>query len=110
MADIDITREHALGLAGARKAAETMIGHLGKRFGLAGDWEGDTLHFERPGVTGALTVTARNLHLTVALGFLLKAMRPSIERAVEGELDQLLARTGAATAKKASKTPKKGAP
>jgi putative polyhydroxyalkanoate system protein len=108
MADIDIRREHPLGLKGARKAAETMAAHLGQRFGLSGDWEGDTLHFERPGVTGALTVTERDLHLTVALGFLLKALRPSIERAVQGELEALLAKAPAATAKKAPKPPRKG--
>jgi putative polyhydroxyalkanoic acid system protein len=36
-------------------------------------------------------VDERNLHLTVSLGFLLKAMRGSIEGAVLRELDTLFA-------------------
>ena len=34
MADIDITRIHALGLAEARTAAERMEAHLGKKLSL----------------------------------------------------------------------------
>lgn len=106
MADIDISREHALGLKGARAAADKMALHLGQRFGLRGDWDGDTLHFDRPGVTGTLTVTAADLRLTVVLGFLLKALRPSIERAVMEELDELLA--AAPKSKTGPKPRKKG--
>lgn len=120
MADIDLKRAHGLGLAAARVAAEKLGADLGKKFGLSGDWEGNTLHFERPGVKGALTVHDKDVHLTVGLGFLLKAMRPSIERAVVAEMDQLFAKLpGAAKAaskaapkaaksKTASKHPKKG--
>ena len=57
MAEIDITRAHTLGLAEARTAAERMEGHLGRKFGLKGFWDGDTLHFERPGVRGSLALT-----------------------------------------------------
>jgi len=89
MADIDITRTHTLGLAEARTAAESMEGHLGKKFGLKGSWDGDTLHFERPGVTGSLALTRDKLHLRIALGFMLRAMKGSIEKAVLHELDTL---------------------
>ncbi len=91
MADIDIRREHDLGLAAARVAAERMAEHLGRRFDLKGSWSGNTLSFSRPGVTGSLAIAAGHLHLTVALGFLLKALRGSIERAVHEELDELFA-------------------
>ena len=89
MADIDITRTHTLGLAEARTAAERMEGHLGKKFGLKGSWDGNTLHFERPGVAGSLALTRDKLHLRIALGFMLGAMRGSIEKAVVHELDTL---------------------
>ena len=49
------------------------------------------LHFERPGVTGSLTVGPRDLHLSIALGFLLKAMKGSIEQTIHHELDALFA-------------------
>jgi putative polyhydroxyalkanoate system protein len=89
MADIDIKRAHNLGLKGARAAADKMAEHLGRRFDLQGDWEGNVLRFQRPGVTGSLAIGDQELRLSVALGFLLKAMKPSIEKAVEHELDSL---------------------
>ena len=91
MADIDVRRVHGLGMAAARTAAERMAEDLGRKFDLRGGWEGDVLHFERPGVTGSLAITARDLHLSVSLGFLLRAMKGSIERAVLEELDTLFA-------------------
>ena len=117
MADIDIKRAHHLGLMAARAAADKMAEHLGSKFGLEGDWEGNTLAFERPGVSGTLAIDERDLRLVVNLGFLLKAMKPSIEKAVEQQLDALFARPQPApkaepkaakpTAKKAAPRPKK---
>ena len=90
MADIDIRRAHNLGHAAARAAADRMAERLGRKFDLKGDWDGDVLRFERPGVTGSLTVGPKDLHLSVALGFLLKAMRGSIEQAIQHELEAAL--------------------
>ena len=90
MADIDLRRTHDLGLAKARAAADRMAEDLGRRFDLKGTWDGDVMRFERPGVRGALVVGADSLHLTISLGFLLKAMRGSIERAVAEQLDGLV--------------------
>lgn len=115
MADIDIHRVHNLGLKSARAAADRMAEHLGTKFGLRGAWEGQTLRFERPGVTGSLAITDKDLHLIVSLGFLLKAMKGSIEGAVVQELDRLFAKAktepakSAAKAKKAPPPRKKGA-
>jgi putative polyhydroxyalkanoate system protein len=92
VADIDLRRHHGLGLAGARAAAEGMLEHLSRRFGLQGAWHGNVLEFERPGLKGALALTAKELHLTVTLGFLLSAMKAPLERAVTDELDQLFSR------------------
>ena len=89
MADIDITRVHNLGLGAARAAAERMEAQLGRKFDLKGGWTGNVLNFERPGVSGSLRITDKDLHLSVALGFLLKAMKGSIEKAVVHELDTL---------------------
>lgn len=98
MADIDVKRVHNLGMKAARHAADEMAADLGKKFGLSGGWTGNTLHFDRPGVTGALALTDKDLHLTVKLGFLLKALRGSIDRAVHEELDTLFAKKAGAVA------------
>ena len=92
MADIDLKRPHDLGLKAARVAADKMAEDLGKKFGLSGGWTGNTHHFDRPGVTGSLHITEQDLHLTVKLGFLLKAMRGPLEAAIVRELDTLFAK------------------
>jgi putative polyhydroxyalkanoate system protein len=102
MADIDIRRSHDLGLKAARKAADQMAEDLGRKFGLTGGWTGNTHHFDRPGVAGSLHLTEKDLHLTVKLGFLLKAMRGPLEAAIVRELDQLFARHATAGAAKES--------
>lgn len=91
MADIDIKRAHNLGMKAAREAADRMAEDLGRKFGLSGGWTGSTHHFDRPGVTGSLHLTDKDLHLTVKLGFLLKAMRGPLEAAIVRELDSLFA-------------------
>jgi len=114
VADIDVHRVHNLGLKAARAAADRMAEHLGRKFDLRGAWEGNTLRFERPGVTGSLAITDKDLRLAVSLGFLLKAMKGSIERAIVEQLDTLFAEKAAkpAPAAKPKKAPpprKKGA-
>jgi putative polyhydroxyalkanoate system protein len=93
MADIDITRAHTLGLEGARAAARSMQAELQRKFGLTAAWKGDTLHFERPGLSGTFTVGAQSVHLSVTLGFMLKAMKASIESSVRHELDSVFSGT-----------------
>jgi putative polyhydroxyalkanoate system protein len=89
MADIEVSRAHGLGLAGAREAADRMMESLEERFGLRGAWDGNVLRFERPGVSGHLAIDEGKLHLAVTLGFLLRAMRGSIQAEVIRELDRL---------------------
>ena len=117
MADIEIHRAHNLGMKAARAAADKMADQLGRKFDLKGDWTGNVLRFERPGVSGSLTVGEKDVSLSVALGFLLKAMKGSIESAVRHEMDKLFAEKaqtphkpeGAAPKpKKAAPRPKKG--
>jgi putative polyhydroxyalkanoate system protein len=107
--DIDLQRAHDLGIEGARAAAERIAAELARRFELRREWNGDVLLFERPGVTGSLAITARDVHLTVTLGMLLKAMRSSIEQAAAAQLDALLARAAPAKRVRPSKSPRKRA-
>ncbi len=109
MADIELKRTHHLGLKGARDAADKMADKLGKQFNLSGDWEGNTLHFDRPGVNGSLKVSDKDMHLQVTLGFLLKAMKGPIEKAVHEQLDKVLDEAKSAPAKVAEKAPAKAA-
>jgi putative polyhydroxyalkanoate system protein len=114
MADIEVHRRHEIGLAAARRAAEQLLSDLARKFDLRGSWQGDTLRFERPGVSGFVALTERDLRVSISLGLLLKAMKASIEKVVLQELDTLFAKHAGAkpparppTAKRPAKRPKK---
>ena len=109
MADIRIHRKHSLGLAKARDVAWQWAEEVEKKFDmectvLEGETS-DTVEFTRSGVNGRLIVAADHFDLDARLGFLLGAFSKTIESEIEKNLDELLARSGKAAAKKAA--PKK---
>jgi putative polyhydroxyalkanoate system protein len=106
MPDIHIVRPHQFPPKEARAKAEEMTEHLGQKFGLKGNWAGDKLVFTGPGVNGVFTLKKDSLELEVTLGFLLKAMRGNLEKAVNSELDKLFAASAPAPAKKVAAAPK----
>lgn len=108
MPDIKIHREHALGLAKARKIALKWAEDAEKKFDmectiLEGETS-DTVEFKRSGVNGQLIVAPDHFDLTAKLGFLLGAFSKTIESEIEKNLDALLAGSKAA---KPARNPKK---
>ena len=101
MSDIKIRRTHTLSHDKARSAAEKMAARLKKEFDLDYEWDGDVLVFERSGVNGELTVAPKHVEMEVKLGFLLKMMKPTIEKHINENLDQIFAEQGKAKTKKA---------
>jgi putative polyhydroxyalkanoate system protein len=102
--DIRIHRDHALGLAKARKVAWKWAEDAESRFDmectvLEGETS-DTVEFTRTGVKGRLIVAADHFDLEAKLGFLLGAFSKTIENEITKNLDDLLA--GRAPAKKAA--------
>jgi putative polyhydroxyalkanoate system protein len=105
MPDIHIHRTHALGLTKARKVALQWAEDVEKSFDmectiLEGETS-DTVEFTRAGVKGELIVAANHFELDAKLGFLLGAFSKTIEAEIERNLDALLAKSAAASAKKA---------
>ena len=88
MSHIDILHPHSLPAQKARKAVEEVAVKLGEKFGLSYRWEGDTLHFMRSGVDGHIALEPDLLHVTAKLGFLLSAMKGSIEHEIRRYLDE----------------------
>ncbi|MDA0188903.1 MAG: polyhydroxyalkanoic acid system family protein [Proteobacteria bacterium] len=88
MSDIVISRQHEKSLADARQAAERLAVKLKGKFDLAYAWEGDTLRFTRPGVSGELMLQEKEATLRIRLGFLLNAVRPAVEREVHRYFDE----------------------
>ena len=90
MPSIDIRRKHGKTHAEARAIVEKTADSMTKKFGVASEWDGDTLHFKRSGVNGSIEVTATEVIVHAQLGLLLGAMKPVIEREIEGQLDKRL--------------------
>ncbi len=72
----------------ARVAAEHIARDLEQEYNLDWEWEGNTLNFERPGVTGRITVSRREVEIVISLGFLLMGLRRDIDREIHEYCDQ----------------------
>jgi putative polyhydroxyalkanoate system protein len=93
--DIHIVRTHLLGLGGARQLAEHWIRDAERSHGMQCVREPGTAQdrvvFQQAGVQGVLTVTPERFELTAELGFLYRGFKDNISRAIESQLDNLLA-------------------
>ena len=100
MPDIQIKREHALGLAEARKIAFKWAEMAEEKFDMECTYEEgktqDLVSFTRSGVDGTLEVTKDHFSLHAKLGFLLGAFKGKIESEIVKNLDDLLAKKPAA--------------
>ena len=79
MASIDITHRHSLPPEAARRAVEEAVIKLGQKVGVDYRWEGDTLHFQRQGVEGRITMAPGQVHVAATLGLLFSALKGTVE-------------------------------
>ena len=82
MADINIVHEHKLTPKKAREAAQKVADAIAEEYGLACEWEGDVLHFERSGVQGQMTLEKKKVEMFIRLGFMMSAFSSTIEAKV----------------------------
>jgi putative polyhydroxyalkanoate system protein len=95
LADIRIVREHGLGLHRARQLArrwaEVAETKLEAQCVYQRGETHDVVRFRRPGASGELRVGAERFELDAKLGLLLGVLKPTIEREIAKNLDELLA-------------------
>ncbi|HJU21476.1 MAG TPA: polyhydroxyalkanoic acid system family protein [Casimicrobiaceae bacterium] len=89
MATIRIDRPHHRSQDEAKALADQLAHDFETRFALKWRWEGDDVHFTRPGVSGRMHVGETNIVLDLHLGLLLAPLKPAIERQVNAKLDAL---------------------
>ena len=63
----------------AQKAADELASDLAEKFEINYGWEGDHIHFERPGVHGMITVRESEIKIKATLGLMLIFLKPLIE-------------------------------
>ena len=88
MPSIDISRPHSLSIAAAKKAVDRVAAHIAEKFEVDSAWQGNTLVFRRSGVDGHIQVEAKKVRVTVELGFLLLAIRGTVEREIRRYLEE----------------------
>ena len=91
MPTIDIRRPHQLPIAEARARVEQVAARMREKFGLAGEWQGDTLHISRPGVTGSIAVEPAAIQVQARLGMMLTPLKGVVEQEIRHKLDELFA-------------------
>ncbi|MBK7400443.1 MAG: polyhydroxyalkanoic acid system family protein [Myxococcales bacterium] len=95
MADISISRNHALGKDVARQKAESLATKLQDKLGIEWSWKADAIHFEAKGgvakgAKGTVAVTDSTIKVEVGLTFALKLMKGTIESKINDKLDEAL--------------------
>jgi putative polyhydroxyalkanoate system protein len=88
MPSIDIQRPHSLPLPEARAVVEKVAARMHEKFDIAGRWEGDTLHFTRPGVNGQIAVGSDVIRVHAELGMLLSPLKGMVEQEIRRKLDE----------------------
>ena len=71
----------------AQKAADELAGDLAQKFEINYGWEGDHIHFERPGVNGQITVRENEIRIRARLGLMLIFLKPVIEEEITQYLE-----------------------
>lgn len=86
MANIDIAARHAMSLEDAQHAANELAEDLSEKFEIDYGWEGDFIHFERPGADGSIEINAEIIHIQARLGLLFSFMKGKIEEEIRDYL------------------------
>ena len=88
MPSIDIHRRHDKSTKEAKAAVERVAAKITEKFDVECAWSGNTLAFERSGVSGEIVLGKGEVRITANLGFLLMALRGPIEAEIHKVLDK----------------------
>jgi putative polyhydroxyalkanoate system protein len=86
MPKIDIHAWHKMSRENAQEAADQLAQDLADKFSIDYGWEDDTIHFERTGVAGTITVDGRQIHILAELGFMLGLFKDTLESEIRRHL------------------------
>lgn len=82
MSQINIRAHHSMSEEDAQNAADDLAGDLAEKFDIDYGWDGDLIHFERPGVHGKITVRENEIRIKAQLGLMLVFLKPVIEEEI----------------------------
>ena len=88
MPSIDIRRPHQLSITEARAVVERVAARMQEKFDMTGQWQGDTLGFSRPGLSGSIAVEADAVQVKAQLGMLMAPLKGMTEQEIRRKLDE----------------------
>ena len=88
MSVIDIQHPHQLPAEQTRQAMQVIAQKLTDRFEVEHHWQNETLHFERTGVEGSISLTEQHVHVRAELGFLAAMFKEPIESEIRRVLQE----------------------
>lgn len=88
MPSIDIRRPHQLPIPEARAVVDKVAARMQEKFGMVGQWQGDTLNFSRSGVTGSIAVGSDVIAVKAELGMMLTPLKGMVEQEIRRKLDE----------------------
>lgn len=88
MPKIDIRKPHQLPVAEARAVVEQVATKMREKFGMDGQWQGDTFSFSRPGVNGSIAVESDAIQVRADLGMMLAPLKGMVEQEIRRKLDE----------------------
>jgi putative polyhydroxyalkanoate system protein len=77
-----------MALEDAQQVADELAADLAEKFSVNYDWDGDTIVFQRPGVSGEIDVDDRSVHVKAQLAFLFSYLQPAVEKEINRYLDE----------------------
>ncbi len=90
MSQISLSRDHTLGLDGAKQAIDQVGQDLAGKYGIDHRWKGNVMEVWGSGVIGTLKVTEETVQIDLSLGFLVAFLKESITGRINDELDSRL--------------------
>jgi putative polyhydroxyalkanoate system protein len=88
MPTIDIRRPHQLSIAEARAVVDKVAARMHEKFGMDGQWQGDTFEFSRSGASGTIAVGSDVIEVTAKLGMMLAPLKGLVEQEIRRKLDE----------------------
>ena len=88
MSKIDIRRPHQLSIAEARAVVDQVAARMHEKLGVDGRWDGDTLRFSRPGVSGTIAVSSDVVQVNAELGLMFSPLKGMVEQEIRRKLDE----------------------
>jgi len=94
MATLSIARKHSLSHKQAKAAAQKVADDLKERFDLHYKWHGDSIAFERAGLSGKMHVGKSEVKLNCELGILMSLLKSKLEAEINKEFAKRFTKAG----------------